>query len=252
MTAAAANPEGTVIVTQLTTSLLLFVASISLTYYTIQNSNRRTIKSEMWEYVILAGIVGALYAITGAAETIAASNIVAADPGFVGAIRRVCQLFFVIFLALAMRELYFESPQGTDRGGVEMPISITSIRLIEAVFLIIVFIQFMIIILLNLVTVTLIVQLAASIGFTIYGVSFASRIKGAAMASRTVLDTMLTYIIAILLSAGGASAVEVGFVFGFIQPAIVEALALVLTIMSITFMLVLTTRLKQNVADISV
>lgn len=245
------DPEGTVIVTRLTAYLLLLVASISLTYYTIQNSSRRTIQSEMWEYVILAGIVGALYAVTGTAEVIAAADIVDASSGFVGSIRRLCQLFFIIFLALAMRELYFESPQQTGDRGVDLPISIESIRWIEAGFLFIAFIQFMIIILLGLVNVTLFLQLAASIGFTLYGVSFAARIKGAAMSSRTVLDTMLTYIIAILLSAGAASAVEVGVLVG-VQPALVESLGIVLTIMSITFLLVLTTRLKQNVADISV
>jgi len=245
------NPAGTVVVTRLTAYLLLFVASISLTYYTMQNSRRRTIRSEMWGYVILAGIAGALYAVTGTAEVIAAAEVVAADIGFVGSIRRLCQLFFIIFLALAMRELYFESPQETGDRGIDLPISIESIRWIEAGFLFIAFLQFMIIILLDLINVTLIVQLGASIGFTAYGVSFASRIKGAAMSSRTVLDTMLTYIIAILLSAGGASAVEVG-VLADIQPALVESISIVLTIMSITFLLVLTTRLKQNVAAVSV
>jgi len=245
------NPAGTVVVTRLTAYLLLFVASIGLTYYTMQNSRRRTIRSEMWGYVILAGIAGALYAVTGIAEVVAAAEVVVADIGFVGSIRRLCQLFFIIFLALAMRELYFESPQATGDRGVDLPISIESIRWIEAGFLFIAFLQFMVIILLDLINVTLIVQLAASIGFTLYGVSFASRIKGAAMSSRTVLDTMLTYIIAILLSAGGASAVEVGVLVG-IQSALVESLSVVLTIMSITFLLVLTTRLKQNVADVSV
>jgi len=245
------NPAGTVVVTRLTAYLLLFVASISLTYYTMQNSRRRTIRSEMWGYVILAGIAGALYAVTGTAEVIAAAEVVAADIGFVGSIRRLCQLFFIIFLALAMRELYFESPQETGDRGIDLPISIESIRWIEAGFLFIAFLQFMIIILLDLINVTLIVQLGGSIGFTAYGVSFASRIKGAAMSSRTVLDTMLTYIIAILLSAGGASAVEVG-VLADIQPALVESISIVLTIMSITFLLVLTTRLKQNVAAVSV
>jgi hypothetical protein len=62
---------------------------------------------------------------------------------------------------------------------------------------------------------------------------------------------MLTYIIAILLSAGAASAVEVGVLVG-VQSALVESISIVLTIMFITFLLVLTTRLKQNVADVSV
>ena len=244
------DPAGTVVVTRLTAYLLLFVASGSLTYYTLQNSRRRTIRSEMWGYVILAGIAGALYAVSGTAEVIAAAEVLAADLGFIGSIRRLCQLFFIIFLALAMRELYFESPQQTGDRGVDLPISIESIRWIEAGFLFIAFLQFMVIIFLGLANVTLVVQLAASIGFTVYGVSFATRIKGAAMSSRTVLDTMLTYIIAILLSAGGASVVEVGVLVG-VQPALVESLSVVLTIMSITFLLVLTTRLKQNVADIS-
>ena len=245
------DPAGTVIVTRLTAYLLLFVASVSLAYYTVQNSRRRTINSEMWGYVILAGIAGGLYAITGTGEVLAAADIGGADIGFLGAIRRLCQLFFIVFLALAMRELYFESPQSTGDRGVDLPVSIESMRWIEAGFLFLAFLQFMAIILLGLIDVTLVVQLAASIGFTIYGVSFATRIRGAAMSSRTVLDTMLTYIIAILLSAGGASAVEVGVLIG-IQSALVESIGIVLTIMSVTFLLVLTTRLKQNVADTTV
>jgi len=243
------DPEGTVIVTRIITYCLLFVASISLTYYTRQNARRQTIKSEMWQYVILTGIVGTIYAFTATAETVAAAEILTANTELVSAIRRVCQLFFIIFLALAMRELYYESPQKSDGLASQLPIE--SIRYIEAGFLIVVFIEFMVIILLGLVDIARIVQLAAAIAFTVYGVSFATGIKGAAMTQRTVLDTMLTYIIAVLLSAGGASAAEVGVVIG-IQPAIVESVGIVLTIMSITFLLVLTTRLKQNVADVSV
>ncbi|WP_253736235.1 hypothetical protein [Halohasta salina] len=245
------DPTGTVVVTRLTTYLLLGVASASLAYYTAQNARRRTIHSEMWGYVILAGIAGGLYAITGTGEVLAAADVGSANIGFLGALRRLCQLFFIIFLALAMRELYFESPQHTGDRTTSLPVSIEYIRYIEAGLLFVAFLQFMAIILLGLIDVSLVVQLAASIGFTAYGVSFATRIRGAAMSTRTVLDTMLTYIIAVLLSAGGASAVEVGVVVG-VQPAIVESLAVVLTVMSVTFLLVLTTRLKQNVADTTV
>jgi len=249
MTTVLADPDGTVIVTRLTAYLVLFAVSISWSYYTVQNARRETIRSEMWEYVMLAGVAGALYAVTGGAELIAAAEIATADPGLLGAIRRVCQLFVSIFLALAMRELYYESPQQT--GGMASRLPIESLRYIEAAFLIVVFAEFMIIILLGLVDTARIVQLAGTFGFTLYGVSFAATIKRTAMARRTVLDTMLTYIIAILLTAGGASAVEVGIVVG-VPPALVESLSIVLTIMSITFMFVLTTRLKQNVDDVSV
>ncbi|MFW6321154.1 MAG: hypothetical protein ACOC0Z_04835 [Halohasta sp.] len=243
-----ADPEGTVIVTRLVTYLLLLVASGSLGYYTSQNARRRTIRSEMWQYVFLTGVVGVMYAFTATAETIAAAEVFTANTELVSAVRRVCQLFFIIFLALAMRELYYESPQ--QSGGLASRLPIESIRYIEAAFLVVVFIEFMAIILIGLIDVARVVQLAASIAFTVYGVSFAAGIKGAAMTQRTVLDTMLTYIIAILLSAGAASAVEVGVVVG-IQPALVESIGIVLTIMSITFILVLTTRLKQNVANVS-
>ena len=248
MSSVLADPVGTVIVTQITAYLLLFVASISLSYYTLQNANRRTLNSEMWDYVILAGVVGALYAITASAETVAASEAVAADTALVGGIRRLCQLFFIIFLALAMRELYYESPRRTDELAAQLPIE--NIRYIEAAFLIVVFLQFMLIVLLGLVDIARIVQLAASLAFMLYGISFAIKIRTATMASRTVLGTMLSYIIAILLSAGAASAVEVGIVVG-VQPALVEGISIVLTVMSITFILVLTTRLKQNISDIS-
>lgn len=248
MSSVLADPVGTVIVIRITAFLLLFAASVLLSYYTLQNATRRTINSEMWDYVILAGVAGSLYAITAGAETIAASEAFAADPALVGGIRRLCQLFFIIFLALAMRELYYESPQHTDELIAQLPIE--NIRYIEAAFLTVIFLQFFVIVAIGFVDIALIVQLAGSIAFMLYGISFAGKIKRAAMASRTVLGTMLSYIIAILLSAGAASAVEVGVVVG-IQPALVEGIAIVLTVMSITFILVLSIRLKQNIADIS-
>jgi len=248
MSSVLADPAGTVIVTRITTYLLLFVASVSLSYYTLQNANQRTLDSEMWDYVILAGVAGALYAITASAETIAASEAFAANAAFIGGIRRIFQMFVIIFLALAMRELYYESPQHTDELIAQLPIE--NIRHIEAAFLTVVFLQFLVIIVVGLVDIARVVQLAASVAFMLYGISFAGKIKHAAMASRTVLGTMLSYITAILLSAGAASAAEVGVVVG-IQPAIVEGIAIVLTVMSITFILVLTTRLKQNITDIS-
>ena len=248
MSSVLADPVGTVIVTRLTMFLLLFVASLSLSYYTYQNATRRTLNSQMWDYVILAGIVGALYALTASAETIAASEAFEANAAFVGGIRRLCQLFFIIFLALAMRELYYESPEHTDELIEQLPIE--NIRYIEAAFLTIVFVQLFVIILVGLDSIARIVQLAASLAFMLYGISFAIKIRNATMASRTVLGTMLSYIIAILLSAGSASAAEVGVVVG-VQAALVEGTATVLTVMSITFILVLTTRLKQNISDIS-
>lgn len=248
MSSILADPTGTVVVTRITAYLLLFVASISLSYYTLQNATQRTLNSEMWDYVILAGIVGALYAVTATAETIAASGTLPADAAFIGGLRRLCQLFFIIFLALAMRELYYESPQRTDELVDQLPIE--NIRYIEAAFLVVVFLQFLLIILIGLETITRVIQLAASIAFMFYGIAFAAKLKNATMASRTVLGTMLSYIIAILLSAGAASAIEIVVIVG-VQPAVVDGISIVLTIMSITFILVLTTRLKQNVTNLS-
>ena len=45
MSSVLADPVGTVIVTRITAFLLLFVASVSLSYYTLQNANRRTLNS---------------------------------------------------------------------------------------------------------------------------------------------------------------------------------------------------------------
>jgi len=122
MSSVLADPTGTVIVTRITTYLLLFVTSISLSYYTLQNATQRTLDSEMWDYVILAGVAGSLYAITASAETVAASEAFAANAAFIGGLRRICQLFVIIFLALAMRELYYESPQHTDELIAQLPI----------------------------------------------------------------------------------------------------------------------------------
>ncbi len=244
MTELFVDPTGVDALTRFVAHVLLVAACTGVSIYTVLNIRARTVQSSMWRYLFLSGVVGVGYGLLAIVETVAAGGAIASNPVTVGAFRRVSQLFFIVFLALAMRELYYESPHESDE--LLASLSPRTIRLLEAGFLTVIMIEFVVVILLGFVTVARVVQLAASVAFTAYGVSFALPIKSAAMTSRTVLDTMVTYVIAVMITAGAASAIEIGYVVG-IPPAAVESTAVVLTVMTGTFLVALTIRLKQNV-----
>lgn len=222
---------------------LLIFACLGAALYARANERYSRYDPLLWRYIALSCFVGAAYAAVAIVETAGVAVVVgiAAEP--VGAVRRLAQLFFIMFLALAMRELYYQTPH---RSGDETTISLAVIRRIETVFLVVIFVQFLVVILFGLIVVSQIVHLFGSLAFTVYGVSFAQGIRWGAMTRGTVLEWVATYVSAVLLTLGVASAVVVVDVFGVALP-VVESTVNVLTVMGASFLIVLVIRLKQNV-----
>lgn len=223
---------------------LLFAACAAAAAYSLANARLETIESAMWRYVVLATLSGCAYAAAAVGEVAAVAAALEADPATVRAVRHVCQLFFVVLLALSMRELYYESPR---RGTGEGVLSRSTLGRLEAAFAVVALGEFAAAIALGIVDAVGYVQLAGSVAFTLYGVSFALRVRADAATTGTVLDTVLTYTIAVLLCSGTAAAAEAGYLLS-VPPATVETVASVLTVMSASFLIALTIRLKRNVS----
>lgn len=221
---------------------LLVVACLGTAVYARANEQYSRYNPLMWRYIALSCLVGAVFGLIAIGESADIATFLGVTHAVVSAFRRLVQLFFIMLLALSMRELYVETPHTTvDEPGFSM----SSLRRFESVFLVIIFVQFGIVIGFGLTKIAKLVHLFGSIAFTLYGVSFAQGIRSKGMTSGTVIDTIATYVIAVLLANGVASAIVIGDSVG-IDATITASAVNVFTVMGATFLIVLLIRLKQT------
>lgn len=219
---------------------VLFVACAFTIVYAGLNDRAGTLSVEIWRYVVVAMGVGMAYALLGSYELL--GSVVPSETA-ITAIRQVFQLFFIILLSLSMRELYYRLPY-RDVGST--PISHGRARLLEAIFMGIVFVEFAVVIAIGLTAAVQAVQAVASVAFAAYGISFAAGIRADSMASGTVIDSLLVRFIAVLTCLGAAGLLEGGTLLGL--PAELAAAAVtIFIVMSATFLVALAIRLKANV-----
>lgn len=219
---------------------VLFAACGITTVYAWLNDRSGTLSVEIWRYVVVAMGVGMVYAVVGAYELVGPAAISTVT---ITAIRQVFQLFFIILLSLSMRELYYRLPY-RDVGST--PITHGRARLLESVFMGVIFVEFAVVIAIGLTVAVQIIQAVASVAFAVYGISFAAGIRADTMASGTVIDSLLVRFIAVLTCLGAAGVLESGTLFGL--PAELTAGAVtVFLVMSSTFLVALAIRLKSNV-----
>lgn len=245
LSVAIGEPEG---LTRFVAYTLLFVASFGVSYYAAANARHSPFSVLLWRYVSLATAVGSLFAAVAVAETIGFVGLLGFGEPIATAFRQLFQLFFIVFLALSMRELYFQIPH---RERKDTALSIEACRRIETVFIAVIFVEFVIIVLIGFSTVASLVHVLGGFAFTIYGLSFAYSVRTETMTSGTVIDSVLTYTIAVLLTVGATSVVEGAAILG--APAItVQSAINVLTVMAGTFLIALVIRLKRNLNSIRV
>jgi hypothetical protein len=237
---AEAAVAGSGVLTRFLAFVVLFVACAITTVYAGLNDRRGTISVGIWRYVVVAMGAGMIYAVVGSYELLGPTII---SGTAVTALRQVFQLFFIILLSLSMRELYYRLPY---REVGSTPMSHGRARLLEAVFLGIVFVEFAVIIAIGLTTAVQAVQAVASVAFAAYGISFAAGIRADSMASGTVIDSLLVRFIAVLTCLGGAGLLEGGTLLG-VPPALAAGATTVFIVMSATFLVAVAIRLKANV-----
>jgi len=190
----------------------------------------------VWRYLAVATGVGGVFGFVAIASLLSPQSTVwAALTGATG-------LFFVILLSLSIRELYFES--ATDRQHDEW-VSLATARRIETAFMLIIVFEFAVLVSTGFVWVTDLVQVIGAVAFAGYGVSFAYRIRAATVVRGTVMDSVLTYTVAVLLTISVALAIEPTTRFG-VSPVLTDSVVTVLVVMSATFLIVLIVRFRQT------
>lgn len=224
--------------------VVLFVACGITAVYAVSNDRRGTLSVGIWRYVVVAMGAGMVYAVAGSYELLGSAS---ASSATVTGTRQVFQLFFIVLLSLSMRELYYRLPH-RDPGAT--PISHGRARLLEAVFMGVILVEFAVVIAIGLTVAVQAVQTAASVAFAAYGISFALGTRAGAMASGTVIDSMLVRFIAVLTCLGAAGLLEGGTLLG-LPPALAEGAATVFVVVAASFLLALAIRLKANVDAMS-
>ncbi|OYR86342.1 hypothetical protein DJ72_02630 [Halorubrum distributum] len=224
-------------VTRFVAAVLVLAACLGTTWYALVTARHEPHDTLVWRYVALSTAVGGVFSALLLVETI--------FPGVgtvVVAFRLLAQLFFAVFLALSLRELYYAQPATSGEGD---RISLSTARRIETGFMLLALIQFPIVVWVGTTVIAQVILALAAGAFTIYGVSFGQAIRARRLTRGTVLDATVTYTIAVLLCVGAVSITEGAVIVPIPQPAIGGAVN-VLLVMIGTFLISLIIRLKRS------
>ena len=224
-------------VTRFVAGVLVLVACLGTTRYALLNASREPHDTLVWRYVALSTAVGGAFA---------ALTVVEAVSTGVGttvlAFRLLAQLFFAVFLALSLRELYYAQPTTSTEGD---RLSLSTARRVETAFMLLALVQFPIVVWVGPTAVARVILAVAAAAFTVYGVSFGHAIRARRVTQGTVLDATVTYAIAVLLCVGAVSVTEGAVVAPVPQPAVAGAIN-VLLVMIGSFLISLIIRLKRS------
>lgn len=221
--------------------VVLLFACGATTVYAAFNDRRGTLSIEIWRYVVVAMGAGMGYAVLGGYELLGTGPLSAAT---IAGLRRVFQLFFIVLLSLSMRELYYRLPYRDADSGSTL-LSHGRARLLEAAFMGIAFVEFVVVVSIGLTVAVRAVGAAASLAFAVYGISFAAGTRAEAMAGGTVIDSLLVRFIAVLTCLGAAGALEGGALVG-LPPTLVAGSVTVFLVMAGTSLLTVALRLKAS------
>lgn len=224
-------------VTRFVAAVLVLGACLGTTRYALANARHETHDTLVWRYVALSTAVGSVYAALLLAE------LVVLDAGtVVRAFRLLTQLFFVVFLALSLRELYYAQPATTDEAEL---LSLSTARRIETGFMLLAVVQFPVVVLIGMEGVARAILGLAAVAFTVYGVSFGQAIRARRLTHGTVLDVTVTYTLAVLLCVGAVTITESAVVVAAPRAA-VDGAVNVLLVMVGSFLVSLIIRLKRS------
>lgn len=224
-------------VTRFVAAVLVLVACLGTMWYALANARHETHDTLVWRYVALSTTVGSVYAALLIVE------LVVLDAGtVVRAFKLLSQLFFVVFLALSLRELYYAQPATSDE---DERVSLSTARRIETGFMLLAVVQFPLVVLIGPTGVARAILGLAATAFTVYGVSFGQAIRARRLTHGTVLDVTVTYTIAVLLCVGAVTITESAVVVAVPQTA-VDGAVNVLLVMVGSFLISLIIRLKRS------
>jgi len=224
-------------VTRFVALVLVLAACLGTARYALVTARHEPHDTLVWRYVALSTAVGGVFSALLLAETTrpAVGTVLVA-------FRLLSQLFFAVFLALSLRELYYAQPATSTEG---TRISLSTARRIETGFMLLALIQFPLVVWLGPTVVAEVIVATAAGAFTVYGVSFGQAIRARRLTHGTVLDATVTYVIAVLICVGTVSVIQGATATSLPAPAIRGAVN-VLLVMIGTFLISLIIRLKRS------
>nr|WP_272904873.1 hypothetical protein [Halobacterium sp. TGN-42-S1] len=220
---------------------ILVVAGLGFTYYATQNYSLDRLEGhrDFWGYLTYVGLAVSLFGAFGLAGTVAGGG------QFVWAFADLSLLFTIAFVAFSMREVYYASalaPAPEDR---EIPLS--TLRLVEFGFVVVVAVEWVVVVLLGETTVTVLLRGLGALAFATYGVVFSERLE--ALAHGTTMDTLRRHLVFVLVAATG---VAVAGLLGLLLPgAAAESTRYVFVVLLGGLLVPPTIRLQQSVAGLT-
>jgi len=228
-------------------TFIAFVAVVLLTaiaarfgFYALLNRRATDLPAQrvLWEYLAAVGVVTAVYGLVGVLEIV--SSIRATFKGGV-------MLAVVLLLALAIREIYYNSAlstTATDRDG-----NFVGRRVLELAFVAVVAAVIFGIGLVGLHRGLLALQGVGALAFAGYGFWFGRRQTGASMVQGTMIDSLLRHLLPVMAFATLVPAVDLATVAG-LPRAVVLHIQVVFVIMTATALMTATIKLRQNLASL--
>jgi hypothetical protein len=219
---------------------VVFATSLPFTYYALQNYalDRMEGLEELWGYLTYVGFSLAVFGALGL-------GLSAGGGVFVRAFTDVSLLFAIVFVALAMRECFYDSALAPPPE--ERKRSLESLRLLEFAFVIVIAVEWVIVVALGETTVTAVVRGVAASAFAAYGIAFSERLE--ALAHGTAVDTLRRHLLLVLVTATGFAVADL---LAILNPGpIGSSLSYVFLLLLGGLLVPPTIRLQQSIAGLT-
>lgn len=210
-------------------------------YYALRNLQLNRLESQVpfWRYLTLAGATGVVYGGFGIAELLAGTL-------WAVAFRDAAVLFFAVFVAFAMREIYYNSALAP--AAEERSIPLGTVRRLEMGFMAVIGIEWLAVLVIGSGELITGVKALGGLAFAAYGLAFGERLE--AVARGTSLDTLRRHLIPVLICVGCIGLVDVVALIG-VAETVATATRNVFLVMIAAFTVTATIRLQQNVEGLS-
>ena len=210
-------------------------------YYALRNLQLNRLESQgpFWRYLTLAGATGVAFGGFGVVELLAGQL-------WALAFRDAALLFFVVFAAFAMREIYYNSALAPPPD--ERSFSLRAIRRLEVGFMVVIGVEWLAVFVLGSGDLIIVVKALGGVAFALYGLAFGERLE--AVARGTSLDTLRRHLIPVLICAGFVGLLDVAVLLG-IGAVVATATKNVFLVMIAAFTVTATIRLQQNVEGLA-
>lgn len=236
-----ATASSSEVVTAFIAYVLVSVSAGFFGFYALRNLQLNRLESQgpFWRYLTFAGIVGLGYGVFGIAELLTRSV-------WALAFRDAAMLFFAVFLAFAMREIYYNSALAPPPEERTVPLG--TVRRLEVGFMAVIGVEWLAVFVIGQGELITTVKALGGLAFAAYGLTFGERLE--AVARGTSLDTLRRHLVPVLICVGCIGLMDLVVLQG-IAAVVAASTKNVFLVMIAAFTITATIRLQQNVEGLA-